>query len=234
MLIVILDRKISCLISMPDSAQSNPWLRVARQIVGPAIFVVAFALLGFQSGGHWWYWLWIGCFGLVMVVQCCRRGTARQGIEHQTTKSRSRLAWQFVVALLYMALVSLLFTELTGRSFWIVFAAIVSGAIFTGTVILTWATLWALRKDTRKNQFSIQTLLFLMTISAVCLGVVRLLADLVGDRLDTGGVSLLSVAIFCLVLAVLSLPLLALTMESLVWFAAWLIRRPWVRARLGR
>jgi cation transport ATPase len=214
---------------MPDSAQSNPWLRVARQIVAPTIFVVSFTLLGFRSGVHWWYLLWIGCFGLVMVVQCCRKGTARQGIEHQTTKSRSRLAWQFVGAMLYIAVVSLLFAEFTDRAFWIVFAAVVSGAIFTGTVILTWATLWALRKDTRKNQFSIQTLLFLMTISAVCLGVARLLADLVGDRLGTGGASLLSVTIFCLVLTVLSLPLLALTMESLVWFAAWLVRKPWVQ-----
>lgn len=230
---------------MPDSVQHNPWLRVARQIVGPTIFVVSFALLGFQSGVHWWYLLWIGCFGLVMVVQCCRKGTARQGIEHgpaskrteharagaldQTTKSRSRLACQFAGGMLYVAMVSTLLAEFTDGSFWIVFAAVVSGAVFTGTVILTWATLWALRQDTRKNQFSIQTLLFLMTVSAVFLGVVRLLADLSADRLGTGNASLLAVAVSCLILTVLSLPFLALIMESLVWFAAWLVRRPWVQ-----
>ena len=235
---------------MPDSAQLNPWLRVARQILAPTIFVVSFTFLGLQSGFPWWYWFCIGGFVLGTVVDCCRKVSSRQEIERgptskraehgsegaldQTTKSRSRLAWQLAVGIFYLGIVSTLLAEFTNGSFWIVFAAVVSGAVFTGTVILTWATLWALRQDTRKNQFSIQTLLFLMTVSAVYLGVVRLLADLGGDRLGAGSASLLSIAVFCLVLTVLSLPVMVLIMESLVWFAAWLVRRPWVQAMLGR
>lgn len=230
---------------MPDSAQLNPWLRVARQIVASIIFVVSFTFLAFQSGFPWWYWLCIGCFVIGTVIDCCRKISSRQEAEQgpkskraehgsdgaldQTSKSRSRLAWQLAVGIFYLAMVSTLLAKFTDGSFWIVFAAVVSGAVFTGTVILTWATLWALRQDTRKNQVSIQTLLFLMTVVGAYLGVVRLLADLGGDRLGAGSASLLSVAVFCLVLTVLSLPVMVLIMESLVWFAAWLVRGPWIQ-----
>jgi hypothetical protein len=109
-----------------------------------------------------------------------------------------------------------------------------TGIIFTGTIVLVWATSWAIRKDARRNQFSIVTLLFLTLIAAIYLGAIRWLADLAGDGLQAGDATFLAAAAICLVLTALSAPFLLLIMESLVWFAAWLVRRPWVQGWLRR
>lgn len=151
----------------------------------------------------------------------------------ETPKKKSQLIRQFVLGcLFYLFLVCPILAVLTDCHILIVFLAVMAGVVFTGTVILVWATSWAIKKDSRGNQFSILTLLFLTLLAAVYLGAIRWLADLAGDRLGTGGQAFLAAAVICVVLTFISWPFLALIMESLVWFAAWLVRRPWVQRRL--
>jgi len=138
--------------------------------------------------------------------------------------SRPRLIGQFVAALAYLAMISGVLAELTGVGFVLVFAAVMAGIVFTGTATLAWATAWALRDNARQSQISILTMLFLTLLAAVYLGAIRWLTDAAGDRIG-GGASFVAVAAIGGFLTLLSLPFVILLMESLVWFAVWLVRR---------
>ncbi len=196
---------------------------------GPASFMTMLYLLGFAAS-------------VIQKRISCRHPldqTARdEHVRHErvlspvpteAAKARAKLVWQFLGGLLYLAFISLLLTEFANGHFWIVFSAVTLGVVFTGVLLLIWATSWALRDNTRPNQFSISTLLLLTTVLAVYLGVTRLLADLSGEQLGAGDNTFLAAAVICLILTGISLPFLAFFMESLVWLAAWLVRRPWIQ-----
>lgn len=163
------------------------------------------------------------------------RPTPADGQAEEATKRKSRLISQFLSAsLLYLAVVCPILSVLTDCHIFLVFLAVMAGVVFTGTVILVWITSWAMRKDSRGNQFSILTLLFLTLLVATYLGAIRWLADLAGDELGAGEHTFLAAAAICVILTLISLPFMVLIMESLVWFAAWLVRRPWVQQWIRR
>ena len=235
---------------MPEAESSVPRSRLFLSVLSGLFFIAAFCILWTQFGEHVAFaWMQIGVAIWVVRMVISRRRSAPNEDNQDVTprhervlspvpaeaaKARVKLVWQFVGGLLYLGVVSLLLTGLTEGHFLIVFAAVTSGVVFTGTMLLVWATSWALRADTRRNQFSISTLLLLTTILAVYLGVIRLLADLSGERFGAGGNKFLAVAVICLVMTGVSLPVLAFFLESLVWLAAWLVRWPWVQKWIRR
>ncbi len=235
---------------MPDPEPSLRRYRFVRPIVIGLVCVVGLGILWMQLGVEIF---WLGFLSIVAgtAVSVVRKATAPSLSEDsedmstrhervlspipiEAAKARVRLVLQFLGGLLYLAFVSVLLTGLTGAPFLIVFGAVTSGIIFTGAMILVWAASWALRDDTRRYQFSISTLLFLMTILAVYLGAIRMLADLSGDRLGLGDNPFLEAAVICSIMSGVSLLFLVYFMESLVWLATWFVRRSWVQRWLRR
>jgi hypothetical protein len=151
-----------------------------------------------------------------------------------TPRQRSaQLIRQFIGGMVYLAFISGVLTGVTEGNFFVVFAAVITGVVFTGTAILVWATSWAIRKESRRGQFSIATMMFLTFLAALYLGVIRLIANQI-DLPRNEEPTFLIAAVACVMLTVFSAPFLLLLMESLVWFAAWLVRRPWMQARIRR
>ena len=208
-----------------------------------------------------WLWLWFGAPGILVggvgalvlgglvhlvksvlvfrrtVVSCS--SSRNDCPEKRESKKKSQLILQFVwCSVFYLAIICPILALLTDCHLLLVFLAVMTGVVFTGAVILVWATMWAIRKDTRENQFSISALLILTLLTAAYLGAIRWIADLAGEQLGTGNQTFLAAAVICVILTIVSLPFLVLTMESLVWFAAWLVRRrsvqEWIRRRSNR
>ena len=150
-------------------------------------------------------------------------------IPRDPSAERSRLVRQFVGGVFYLAVISMVLAESTDSNFFVVFGAVTTGVIFTGTIILVWAASCAIRVDAHRSQFSILTLLVLTLLAAIYLSAIRLFADLAGERLGAGDSNFLVAAVICLILTGVSLPFLLLFMDSLVWLAVWLVRRPWVQ-----
>lgn len=142
---------------------------------------------------------------------------------------QARLIRQFVGGLLYLACISMPLAGLIQCNFFLVLGAVTTGVVFTGTIVLVWAASCASRTDAHRSQFSILTLLVLTLLAAIYLGTVRYLADLIDIRVGTGQPTFLIAAVICLILTGISLPFLLLFMDSLVWIAVWLVRRPWVQ-----
>lgn len=148
-------------------------------------------------------------------------------------------AFRFVAGLGYLALVAVVLSGLTAAPFLRVFLAVALVAAFLTTLVLIWLTRWAMREDGRRGQFGLASLLFLTTLVAVCLAVVRWVVVSANPlRRDGQWSSELTIFLFTgalfLLLATLALPFLAGMAESLVWLAVWFVRRPLVRGWLSR
>ncbi|MHB8900187.1 MAG: hypothetical protein ACYC6Y_15670 [Thermoguttaceae bacterium] len=152
-----------------------------------------------------------------------------KGIWCLAMEERARLVRQFVGGLLYLAFISMLLAGLIQCNFFLVLGAVTTGVVLTGTIILVWAASCAIRTDAHRSQFSILTLMFLTLLTAIYLSAIRLFTDLAGERLGTGDSIFPGAAVICLILTGISLPFLLLFMDSLVWLAVWLVRRPWVQ-----
>ena len=129
-----------------------------------------------------------------------------------------------------MSLVAAIFSEVTQAGFPQAFLMVACGALFTCGLALFWITGWALRDDARPGQFGIRSLLFLTVFISLYFGVVRWLAI----HSQNPSANLPIIAVFCLTWAVISVPVLILWMESLVWLAVWTVRRDCVQSWLSR
>jgi hypothetical protein len=232
---------------MQESERPFSLQRFALKVGGGMLCLVVLRVLWLQFGVPG---IMFGSIGIMMVLGATLLGagvlTFRRTVKSYRPsradgqvevgpKGKSRLISQFVWAsLVYLLLVCPILSILTDCHPLLVFLAVMAGVVFTATVILVWVTSWAMRTDSRRNQFSILTLLFLTLLAAIYLGAIRWIADLSGDRLGAGGQTFLAAAVLCVILTLISLPFLVLVMESLVWFAAWLVRRPWVQRRIRR
>ena len=144
--------------------------------------------------------------------------------------SRLALQLRFLGGLLYLAATSALFSAATEIGFLSVFLAVICGALFSCGLALVWAIGWALRDDGRPGQFGISSLMFLTVYVALYFGVVRWLAIHSPNAAD----DLPFIAVFCLALAGMSVPVLIFWTESLVWMAVWTVRRDCVQSWLSR
>ncbi len=228
--------------------ESNPRSRFVRPILTGWFCIGVFGALWWQFGA------WAILPGLALIVlataiwgirKVAPRWQSGEGsvdmsnlheriispVPFEAAIGRERLYSELFGGILLLAFISSTLTELTGAPFLIVFAAVTSGVVFTGAMILAWAIS---RANTRRKQFSIATLLILLTLSAVYLGVIRLLVDLSGEQLGGNEHPFLAVAVTCVVLAGFSLPFLLIFMVRLIWLAAWLVRRPWVQEWIRR
>lgn len=147
----------------------------------------------------------------------------------------ARLTFQFVISMAYLSLVCAGISEVTRTSFILTLTVVLTGILFTATAFLVWLALRIVRKQDRRGQFSIATMLFLTFLVAIYLGVIRLFAELIAPTLGPNEPpSFQLAATICLVLTIISIPFLLVLMDGFVWLAAWIVRRSWVQERLRR
>jgi hypothetical protein len=148
---------------------------------------------------------------------------------------RRRLWWQFVWGMLWIAIWAGLVSLATQTSFAIVMPSMVALALCGGAIAVFWLARWA-ERDARGGQFGIASLLLLVVYIACFLAAVRwclivthqarqLTADLEPTLLEFAMTSL-----FGLVILYISLPILLVLLDSVMWSAVWLLKRPWFKA----
>ena len=145
--------------------------------------------------------------------------------------------WQFLVGMLYLAVVAAFLSGATGYHFLLMLPAVVGGTVFCSSLALLWLTLWALRKDSRLGQFGLGSLLFLTLFVALYAGLVRWLVVAIGRaRAQTGGDGdlFVQIAVVCLLPLLIAIPFVLRMTESLLWLAVWILRRRPIRKLLGR
>jgi hypothetical protein len=142
----------------------------------------------------------------------------------------------FFAGLGYLAVVALAVTAMTEAPYLLVFPGLVAGALFCGNLVLLWMTLWARRKDSRLGQFTIGSMLFLMTFTAFFFGFVRWLTTRALQRWPSPNATepFVVIAIMCLVLTFVSVPFVVGMTDAVLWAAVWCIRRPRVRRWLRK
>jgi hypothetical protein len=144
--------------------------------------------------------------------------------------SRFTLLLRFLGGLAYMAILSAVFSEVAETEFLLVFLAVVCGALFSCGLALFWAVGAVLSGTGRPGQFGIRSLLFLTVYVAIYASLVRWLAIHSSNAED----ALPIIAFFCLVLMMVSVPVLIFWTESLVWTAVWIVRRNCVQSWLSK
>ena len=147
--------------------------------------------------------------------------------------SWARLPLQFLIGTGYLGLVCVAISSGTKTSCLVVAAEVGTAIFFTFAAILVWLTSRAVRRESRQGQFSIATMLFLTFLAAAYLSVIRVLA---GQMTVVPGnpPPFIQAAILCGFLSGMSAPFLLILMDSFVWLAAWIVRRPWIQRRLRR
>ena len=152
--------------------------------------------------------------------------------------SASTLWRRSVGGLAYLGFVALIMSGLTGKPFLLVLLGLLFGVFFSGGVALVWLVRWALRQESRVGQFSIASLLLVTAFAAAFFGAVRWLVTNVDHRQVPGRFERVYVVVVCVFLAGIGIPVVLCLMESLVWLAAWLVRRPavqrWLASRRRR
>jgi hypothetical protein len=156
--------------------------------------------------------------------------------------ARRRLWWQFVFGMLWIAVWAGLVSLATQTPFWIVMPALLGLALVGGAIALFWMARWA-ERDAPGGQFGIASLFLLIVYIATFLSCVRwslvatrqarlqrfptaeLTADLEPTLFEFSMASL-----FGLGMLYISLPLLLGLLDSVMWSAVWLLKRPWFKA----
>lgn len=155
---------------------------------------------------------------------------------------RGRLWWQFVWGMLWIAIWAGLVSLATQTSLAIVMPAMLALALGGGAIAVFWLARWA-QRDAPGGQFGIASLFLLMVYIAAYLASVRwclvathqarqlrlpkaeLTAELEPSLLEFAMTSL-----FGLVVLYIFLPILLGLLDSVMWSAVWLLKRPWVKA----
>ena len=156
--------------------------------------------------------------------------------------SRRRLCWQFIWGMLWIAAWAGLVSLATMTPFWIIMPAMLALALGGGAIALFWLARWA-ERDAPSGQFGIASLFLLMVYIAAFLSSLRwcliashqarqrrfptaeLSTDLEPTLLEFAMTSL-----FGLVMLYISLPILLGLLDSVMWSAVWLLKRPWFKA----
>jgi hypothetical protein len=146
-----------------------------------------------------------------------------------------RLWLQFAQGIFYLAVVATILSGMSGQGFWRVLVAALLAALFTTAVLLAWSVRWALRDEGRPWQFSLGSLVLLTALAAAYFGAIRWLVVNSRPRPYVSPLAqFIEVGLVCFFLAMVSIPCLARMAESLVWLAAWLVRRRPVQRLLSR
>jgi hypothetical protein len=148
--------------------------------------------------------------------------------------------------MLWIAIWAGLVSLATQTSFAIVMPCMVALALSGGAIAVFWLARWA-ERDAPGGQFGIASLLLLVVYIASFLAAVRwclivthqarqqrfskaeLTADLEPSLLEFAMTSL-----FGLVTLYISLPILLGLLDSVMWSAVWLLKRPWFKALVLR
>lgn len=156
--------------------------------------------------------------------------------DYQPT-SRRGLWHGFIVGMAWLAGIAAGVSSISGHSFLTTYLAVVCGTLFTGGLCLAWLARWALNKKARGGQFGVASLFFLITLIAVFLSAVRLLfvsfqALLAKQDLDIAQLPswvMLPIGLVCLLVVLISVPVVLRLLEAVMWFAVWVVRHPATR-----
>lgn len=150
------------------------------------------------------------------------------------------LPFKLFTGLGWLFICTLVVASTTGYSVALVATVLLLGSLVCGGLPLWWLTGWAMRRESRVGQFTVRSLLFVTLYAAVFLGFVRWIV--VAGRAHGAfpvsqdlGKTVAFVTLICLMLLVISLPVLICMTEVVLWGAVWLLKRPavrrWRRAR---
>jgi hypothetical protein len=167
------------------------------------------------------------------------RSSQNAGRDRYTSR---RLWWQFFWRMLWVAVWAGLVALATHTSFWIIMPAMLGLALGGGAIAVFWMARWA-ERDAPGGQFGIASLFLLMVYVAAFLSCVRWSlvatqraslqryhnAELAVD-LEPNLFEFAMASLFGLVMLYISLPILLGLLDSVMWFAVWLIKRPWFKA----
>ena len=156
--------------------------------------------------------------------------------------NRRRLSWQFIWGMLWIAAWASLVSLATQTPFWIIMPAMLALALGGGAIALFWFARWA-ERDAPSGQFGIASLFLLMVYIAAFLASVRWClvathqarlqrfptAELPSE-LEPTLFEFAMTAMFGSVMLYISLPILLGLLDSVMWSAVWLLKRPWFKA----
>ena len=146
--------------------------------------------------------------------------------------SRATRVVRFAGGIAWLAFVALLAAMYTQTAFAPAFAIVLGGALACGVLALAWLTLWAQRRNSIAGQFTIGSLLFATCFAAVFFAAVRWLGAnwAFGPRhASPSGASYFGIAVGCLLVLAISIPIVFGMLEALLRLAIWLMHLPAVR-----
>lgn len=147
--------------------------------------------------------------------------------------SRGLIAGRLIGGFGWLALLAFVSSALTKTNFVPVFAIVCAGALASGALALAWLTLWAQRENSLARQFTIGSLLFATCFAAIFFAAVRWLGSnlaFLPQRTSPAGSTYFGVAIGCLLVFAISIPIVFGMLDSLLRLAIWLLRQPAVRS----
>jgi len=174
----------------------------------------AFLLFGIPEAATW-------KMQVSVPPQMARSSEHRQEVALPTP---ARRLWGFVVGLGYLAMVSLILSQIIRQPFWAMFLIVFLGAVFICGLALWWLTLWARGQDRRQGQFRLRSLIFLTAFVALYFGAVRTVVTALPTASREGSAFLL-VALFGIVPIAISIPFVLVVTDALLWTILWLKRR---------
>ena len=155
--------------------------------------------------------------------------------------NRRRLWWQFVWGMVWIAIWAGLVSLATQTSFAIVMPSMLALALGGGAIAVFWLARWA-ECAAPGGQFGIASLFLLMVYIAAFLASVRwcLIATHQGrqqrfpkaeltSELEPTLLEFAMTSLFGLVILYISLPILLGLLDSVMWSAVWLLKRPWFK-----
>ena len=149
--------------------------------------------------------------------------------------SRAMRVARFAGGIAWLAFVALFAAMYTRTAFAPVFAVVLGGALACGVLALAWLTLWAQRRNSIAGQFTIGSLLFATSFAAIFFAAVRWLGTnwAFGPRpASPSGASYFGIAVGCLIVLAISIPIVFGMLESLLRLAIWLMHLPVARPAL--
>ncbi len=155
---------------------------------------------------------------------------------------RRRLRRQFIIGMLWLSIWAGLVSFGTETSFWLVLLVVFLLAIGGGAIALFWLARWA-ERNAPGGQFSIASLFLAMIFVAAFLSCIRWTlvasasarlnrfpATQLGENLEPTLFEFAMTSLFALAMLCASLPIVLGLLDSVMWSAVWLIKRPGFRA----
>jgi hypothetical protein len=143
-----------------------------------------------------------------------------------------RLLKQFAQGMLCLSFMSWIFCNKSLSGFFCIFTLLFCAINIAVGLAMVWMSRWAMRKESQITQFGISTMLLMLFYAGLYLGIIRwlMLQSPWGVTGNTDeALVFLGTAVIFTICSVAAIPFILSMTESLLWFAIWLQKKPWIR-----